>query len=141
VTSSDRIFPLCELLLGAAHADQELAPSETREIRALLVELAGEARVEVDAAIASFDPTTFDLGSLVGYFKGDSEEDRRKVLLLASTVVEADEVIDFAENEFLKKLCAGLNLPASCLAGLVIDIEMDDIKDVFAEVSQVRALR
>jgi uncharacterized tellurite resistance protein B-like protein len=135
------MFPLCELLLGAAYADQELVPQETNEIRALLIELAGEARVEVEAAIASFDPVAFDLGSLVGYFKDDSEEDRRKVLLLASTVVEADEVIDFAENEYLQKLCAGLNLPASCLTGLVVDIEMDDIQDVFHEVSQVRAIR
>lgn len=133
---SDRIFPLCELLLGAAYADQELVAQETTEIRALLIELAGEARVEVEAAIASFDPQAFDLGSLVGYFKDDPEDERRKLLLLASTVIEADEVIDLAENDYLKKLCAGLGLPASALTGLTLDIEMDEVQETFDQVAK-----
>ena len=58
-TATDRIFPLCELLLGAAYADHELHPRETTEIRALLIELAGEMRVEVEACIASFEPGKF----------------------------------------------------------------------------------
>lgn len=136
LTSSDRIFPLCEILLGAAYADAELVAQETTEIRALLIELAGEARVEVEAAIASFDPKAFDLGSLVGYFKDDPEEERKQLLLLASTVVEADEVIDLAENDYLKQLCAGLALPASCLAGLTIDIEMDEIQETFDHIAR-----
>ena len=126
---SDRIFPLCELLLGAAYADQELHAQEKTEIRALLVELAGELRVEVEACIASFEPDKFDLKTTVGIFRDDSEEDRRKLLLLVSTVIEADEEIDLAENEYLHELAEALGLPASALEGLTIDVEIEEIKE------------
>jgi len=127
----DRIFPLCELLLGAAYADRELHPRETTEIRALLVELAGEKLVEVEACIASFEPAKFDLPSVVGYFRDDSEEARAKLLLLVSTVIEADDEIDLAENEYLRALAAGLGLPASALAGIALDVEIEEVKQTF----------
>ncbi|HEY5928080.1 MAG TPA: TerB family tellurite resistance protein [Kofleriaceae bacterium] len=134
MTTSDRIFPLCELLLGAAFADGELHPQEKTEIRALLVELAGELRVEVEACIASFEPDKFELSSIIGIFANDSEEERRKLLLLVSTVIEADEQIDLAENDYLRELAAALGLPASALDGLTVDIEIEEIKDTFNEV-------
>ncbi len=132
--SSDRIFPLCELLLGAAYADGELHPKETTEIRALLVELAGEARVEVEACIASFEPAKFDMSNLVGYFAGDSEADRKKLLLLVSTVIEADEVTDLAENDYLRALADALKLPASALEGLTVDVEIEEVRETFKAV-------
>jgi uncharacterized tellurite resistance protein B-like protein len=128
---NDRIFPLCELLLGAAYADGELHPSEKTEIRALLVELAGEQRVEVEACIASFEPTKFELSSIIGIFRDDSEAERSKLLRLASTVVDADEVTDFAENEYLRTLAELLALPASALDGLAVDIEVEEVKETF----------
>ena len=132
--TSDRIFPLCELLLGAAHADGELQPQEKTEIRALLVELAGEARVEVEACIASFEPAQFDISSVIGLFKNDSEAERQKLLLLVSTVIEADDVIDLAENEYLRKLATALALPRSALEGLAVDVEIEQVKDTFNAV-------
>lgn len=134
MATSDRIFPLCELLLGAAYADTELHPQEKTEIRALLVELAGELRVEVEACIASFEPEKFDLGSIIGIFRDDSEEERHKLLLLASTVIEADDEIDLAENEYLRALASALALPPSALAGLTVDVEVEEIKDTFNAV-------
>ena len=134
VTNEDRIFPLCELLLGAAYADQQLHPRETTEIRALLVELAGELRIEVEACIASFEPARFDLRTLIGYFRDDSEEERRKLLRLVSTVIEADDEIDLAENEYLRQLATGLALPADALDGLDVDIEIEEVKETFHAV-------
>jgi len=131
---SDRIFPVCELLLGAAYADRELHGQEKTEIRALLAELAGERLVEVEACIASFEPSRFDMTTTAGVFTHDSEEDRRKLLLLVSTVIEADEQIDLAENDYLRELAAALALPASALDGLTVDIEVEDIKDTFHAV-------
>jgi len=133
-TTSDRIFPLCELLLGAAYADSELHPQEKTEIRALLVELAGELRVEVEACIASFEPEKFDPSSVIGVFKDDSEEERQRLLLLVSTVIEADEEIDLSENEYLRKLASLLALPKSALAGLVVDVEVEEVKETFNAV-------
>jgi uncharacterized tellurite resistance protein B-like protein len=134
--TSDRIFPLCELLLGAAYADGELHSQEQTEIRALLVELAGERRVEVEACIASFEPDKFDPSSVIGIFRGDTEEERRKLLLLVSTVIEADEEIDLAESEYLRGIASALGLPASALDGLVVDVEIEEVKETFNAVAR-----
>ena len=136
--SDDRIFPLCEVLLGAAYADQTLHDQEQTEIRALLTELAGERRVEVEACIASFEPERFDLKTTCGVFRHDSEDDRRKLLVLASTVIEADEEVDLAENEYLRELAAALGLPASALDGLVVEMEIEDIQETFDDVRKQR---
>jgi uncharacterized membrane protein YebE (DUF533 family) len=134
MSMSDRIFPLCELLLGAAYADGELHPKEKTEIRALLVELAGELRVEVEACIASFEPDKFDPSSIIGVFRDDSEQERQKLLLLVSMVIEADDEIDLAENDYLRRLATDLALPPSALTGLAVDVEIEEIKDTFNTV-------
>lgn len=132
--NNDRIFPLCELLLGAAHADREVHKLEMIEVRSLLTELAGELRVEVEACIASFEPDKFDLKATAGYFKSDSEEDRQKLLVLCSTVIEADDEIDLAENEYLCDLAAALALPDSALKGLTVDVEIAEQKAAFTRM-------
>ncbi len=75
---SDRIFPVCELLLGAAYADRELHALEAIEVRALITELAGEHRVEVEACIASFEPEKFDMKATAAAFRDDAEDYRCK---------------------------------------------------------------
>ena len=132
--AADRIFPLCELLLGAAYADEEFHSTEKTEIRALLVELAGELRIEVEACIASFEPAKFDPGSVIGIFLDDPPEDRERLLRLVSTVIEADDEIDLRENEYLRKLATLLGLSAASLDGLVLDIEIEEVKDTFETV-------
>jgi uncharacterized membrane protein YebE (DUF533 family) len=134
MSSSDRIFPLCELLLGAAYADGQFQKQEKTEIRALLTELAGEMRVEVEACIASFEPDKFKLDSIIGVFRDDSEEERKKLLLLASTVIEADDEIDLSENAYLRDLAVALALPTSALDGLIVDVEIEEVKETFNAV-------
>lgn len=133
-TTSDRIFPLCELLLGAAYADDELHAAEKTEIRALLVEMAGELRVEVEACIASFEPKKFDPRSVIGIFRDDSEDERLRLLRLISTVIEADDEIDLAENDYLRSVATALSLPSSALTGLVVDVQVEEIKESFHAV-------
>ncbi len=133
---TDRIFPLCELLLGAAYSDEELHDKEKLEIRALLIELAGEQRVEVEACIASFEPEKFELSSVVGVFRDDPEEERHRLLRLVATVIEADDELDFRENDYLRALASALRLPESALAGLVVDIEIEEIQDTFDAVAK-----
>ena len=134
---NDRIFPLCELLLAAAYADEDLHAREKTEIRALLCELAGEQRVEVEAAIASFEPDKFDLATAASMFRDDPEPDRQRLLRLVATVIEADDEIDFRENEYLKELAPALGLPDSALAGLVVDIEIEELQEDFGALSAV----
>ena len=131
-SKGDRIFPLCELLLGAAYADDALDERERAEVRALLAEYAGEMRVEVEACIASFDPAQFDLATTASAFRDDPEEDRHRLLRLVTTVCEADDQLDFAENDYLRAVATALGLPASALHGLIIDIE--EVAETFQAV-------
>ena len=134
MSMADRILPLCDLLLGAAHADKELRDPEKAEIRALLTELAGSLPPEVEARISAFDPAKFDLAAGVAPFKGDSEDDRRKLLFLASAVIEADEEIDLAEDDYLRSLAKALGLPASALDGLTVEVESEELKQSFTQI-------
>jgi len=128
---TDRILPLTDLLLGAAYADQELKDQERDAVRALLEELVGELPVEVEQRVAAFDPKAFELAAAAAPFRGDSEDDRSKLLHLVSVVNEADEEIDFAEDDYLRDLCKALGLPASALAGLTVEM---DLEESFAQV-------
>ncbi len=130
----DRILPLTQLLLGAAYADNELHEKERDEVRALLEDLATELPTEVEVELASFDPKTFDVNKVAAEFAHDSEDDRKKLLFLVSAVIEADEEIDFAEDDYLRALAKALNLPDSALAGLTVDVETEDLKETFQQV-------
>ncbi len=140
MASRDRLIPLCEILLGAAYADHELHDDERAGVDAMLVELAGERTAEVDACIASFDPHTFDVEASVAAFERDAEEDKRKVVLLASRIVEADGVIDLAENEYLSTLASLLKLPQEALDGVVFDVAIEEAQETFAAVRRAHSL-
>ncbi|HEY5922754.1 MAG TPA: TerB family tellurite resistance protein [Kofleriaceae bacterium] len=132
--AADRIVPLCELLLGAAYADKELKDQEKDEVRSLLEGLAGELPTDVELKIVAFDPASFDLKASAAPFKGDSEDDRKKLLYLVSAVNEADEEIDLAEDQYLRDLAAALDLPKAALEGLTVEIETEELKETFKQV-------
>jgi uncharacterized membrane protein YebE (DUF533 family) len=131
----DRIVPLCDLLLGAAHADLEFKDRERDEVRNLLADLSGDRLTpELEHRIATFDPVRFDLVATADAFRADSPDDRRRVLFLVAAINDADDEVDFAEDEYLRALGAALDLPPEALAGLTIDIEFEDLRDEFAKV-------
>lgn len=133
----DRLPQLCDLLLGAAHADTRFVAREGEEVRELLAELSGAPlTAELEARIAGFDPEQLDLAATAAAFHGDSEDDRRRVLVLVSAIADADDEVDFAEDDYLRALAAALKLPDSALAGLTIDVEIEDLKGDFARVRQ-----
>lgn len=132
---SDRILPLCDLLLGAAYADKQLADQEKDEVRAVIKDLAGDQLPpDVDARIFTFDPAKFDLAKTAAAFRSDSVDERRKILFLVSAVIEADEEIDFAEDDYLRALAKALELPKSALDGLTVDVETEELQQTFAAV-------
>jgi uncharacterized membrane protein YebE (DUF533 family) len=135
MATPDRILPLCDLLLGAAYADNALHDKERAEVRALVEEWAGgKLPAEAASHIAKFDPKKLDVAKAAGAFRGDSEDDRRKLLFLVSAVIEADEEIDFAEDDYLRGLAKELALPASALEGLTVDIEPEEMAETFEHV-------
>jgi uncharacterized membrane protein YebE (DUF533 family) len=132
---SDRILPLCDLLLGAAYADKQLAEAEKAEVRAVIQDMAGSALPpEVEARISKFDPKKFDVTKAAAPFRADPEDERRKILFLVSAVIEADEEIDFAEDDYLRALANALGLPKSALDGLTVDVETEEVQQTFAAV-------
>lgn len=130
----DRILPLCDLLLGAAYADQRFADRERSEIREMLADLAGgELPAEVEERIAAFDPARFDLAATAAPFRGDPDDDRQRLLSLAAAVNDADDEIDLAEDDYLRALGRALDLPDSALEGLTLDVQVEDLRQDFAK--------
>jgi len=132
---NDRISPLCDLLLGAAYADEDFKDREREEVRGMLVDLSGaELTKELEEQIKNFDPKAFDLLKAAGAFLSDTDEERRKLLFLVAAVNDADEEVDFAEDEYLRELCGALMLPADALKGMVIEMEVEEQREVFQKV-------
>lgn len=123
---TDRILPLTDVLLGAAYADQELKDQERDEVRALLEELAGELPTDVELRLTSFDPKKFSIEAAAAPFRGDSEDDRKRLLHLVSAVNEADDEIDFSEDDYLRSLAKALGLPDKALEGLTIEMDLEE---------------
>lgn len=131
----DRIAPLCDILLGAAHADEEFKDREDDELRSMLADLSGaELTPELEQRIATFDPARFDLAATAAAFRGDPPDDRRRLLFLVAAINDADDEIDLAEDEYLRALCKALELPAEALAGLTIEVEIEELREEFSRV-------
>jgi uncharacterized membrane protein YebE (DUF533 family) len=131
----DRLPPICDLLLGAAYADDVFKDREREEVRGMLEDLSGgKLSSELEAQIAKFDPKKFDLAKTAAAFKSDSADDKRRLLFLVAAINEADDEIDFAEDQYLRDLCKALQLPDDALAGLTIDVEIEDMRDEFDKV-------
>jgi uncharacterized tellurite resistance protein B-like protein len=133
----DRIEPLCDLLLGAAHADAEFKDREDEEVRAMLEDLGGPLSTALEQRIASFDPKKFDVVKTAALFRDDPEDDKRRILFLVAAIHDADDEIDFAEDEYLRALAAALGLPASALDGMTVDVESDELVETFEQVAKV----
>ena len=132
---TDRIAPLCDLLLGAAYADEDFKEREREEVRDMLVDLSGtKLTPELEDQIAKFDPKAFDLLKTAGAFLSDSEEERRRLLFLVAAVNDADDEVDFAEDEYLRDLASALFLPADALKGMVIEMEVEEQREVFQKI-------
>ncbi len=132
---ADRIGPLCDLLLGAAYADEQFKDMERDEVKGMIADLTGgKVPPEVEKQIAAFDPKKFDLLKTAGALAADTEDDRRKILFLVAAVNDADEEVDFSEDEYLRDLAGALFLPADALNGLVVDVEVEELRETFEKV-------
>ena len=135
MAQGDRIEPICDLLMGAAYADQEFKDREREEVREMLADLSGaKLTPELESRITKFDPKAFDLEKTAAIFKSDTEDERRRLLFLVAAINDADEEVDFAEDDYLRKLAQALGLPASALEGMTIDVEVEELREDFQKV-------
>ncbi len=132
----DRTLAICDLLLGAAHADEYFHDEERETVRELLADLHGGETLpaEVEARIEAFSPAGFDVARAAAPFRGDPVDERRKLLHLVSAIHDADEELDLAEDEYLRALGAALELPAGELSGLALEFEVEELRDSFTRL-------
>jgi uncharacterized tellurite resistance protein B-like protein len=132
----DRIVTICDLLLGAAYADDVFHDKEAETLTTLLSKLIeGELPAGLKARIEHFDPEGFDLEEAARSFADDSEEDKVKLLELIAAIHAADDEFDFAEDEYLRKVGAALGLSDETLARFTLDIEVEELRDDFGRLS------
>src|SRR5262245_42409935 len=135
VSDHDRTLAICDLLLGAAHADAHLHEQEARRVRELLTELHGSPLPpEVDARLRSFTAAEFDLEKAANLFRADPIEERRKLIRLVDAVHDADEERDLDEDYFLRKLGQALGLPADEMKGLTLEFEVEELRATFTRL-------
>jgi uncharacterized tellurite resistance protein B-like protein len=129
----DRTLAICDLLLGAAHADANFRDEERDAVRDLLDELSGGEALapEVDARIAGFAPAGFDLTAAAAPFLKDTDEEKRRLLHLVSAIHEADEELDLDEDAFLRGLGTALGLPDDEVKELSLEFEVEELQESF----------
>lgn len=130
----DRTLAICDLLLGAAHADSHFHDQERETVRDLVADLHGDDALpaEVEARIDDFAPAGFDVARAAAGFRADPMDERRKLLHLVAAIHDADEELDLAEDDYLRALAAALELPADALKGLALEFEVEELRGDFA---------
>ncbi len=127
--SDASLLVVTDILLGAAHADGTSDGTEVMAVRDLLKELHGGKALpaDVEARIGGFDAKKFSLEKSAAEFKKASKLEPRRLLELCCTIRDADEEIDFAEDDYIVSLGKALGLKASEYADLTVDYEMEEV--------------
>lgn len=130
--SDKNLLAVCDLLLGAAYADGTGDGSEILTVRDLLREIVGGALPDdLEKRVAGFTPKGFDLEAAAEAFLDGPKITPRRMLELIATIRDADEEIDLAEDEYLRKVAAMLGLKQSEYADLTLDFEMEEVRAAF----------
>jgi uncharacterized tellurite resistance protein B-like protein len=127
----DRIFVICDLLLGAAYADDKFEDAErsrVKEIVGQLLDCDGDLPEDVRSHIEGFDSTSFDVAAAAEDFKSDEPMSKRRLLELVSLVADADDVTDLAEDDYLRALAGHLDADSE-IEGLALEYEVEDLRD------------
>lgn len=133
----DRIVTICDLLLGAAYADDVFHEKEAETLEALLGKLIeGELPAGLKARIEHFDPEGFDVEEAARAFADDSEQDKVKLLELIAAIHAADDEFDFAEDDYLRKVGKALSLSDEVLAQFTLEVEVEELADDFERLGK-----
>jgi uncharacterized tellurite resistance protein B-like protein len=130
--SDKNLLAVCDLLLGAAYADGTGDGTEILAVRDLLRDIVGGALPEaLEKRVAAFSPKGFDAEKAAAAFLDGPKITPRRMLELIATVRDADEEIDLAEDEYLRKVAKALGLKESDYADLTLDFEMEEVRAAF----------
>ncbi len=129
----EHIDTITDLLLGAAYADKRLEGKELEAIRAMLTKILGASALPAaqQARIKSFNPAKHDAHAAAHSLASLSAEAKTKIIDLVASVTESDDVIDLAEDAYLRTVATGLGLSDEEISGLTIEIIEDEKLDGF----------
>jgi uncharacterized tellurite resistance protein B-like protein len=115
---------IADLLMGAAFADNRLDGREYAAVKKLLAEVidAEELPEEMESRLKAFDPKTFDAGEAAKSLELKEDAEKRKLIELVAAVTEADDVLDFDEDAYLKTVAEALGMDKESYADLSIEI-------------------
>lgn len=129
----DHIDTITDLLLGAAHADQSLEGQERDAVRRLLIKVLGGSDLPAPQAerFETFKPAGFDAEAVAGTLTALTKFEKRRLLELICKVNEADDVLDFDEDKYLRTVARGLGLSESEIKDLTLEvIEESDLPSI-----------
>jgi uncharacterized tellurite resistance protein B-like protein len=120
----DRMPLVADLLMDAAHADNQLQGEEKAAVRRLLCEVLDvpSLPMDLDFHLAEFTPERFDLAATTGAFLSETPAIKRRLLELCAAVHAADGEIDFAEDEQLRRVATALGVPAEAYDDMVVSV-------------------
>ena len=120
-----QLAALCDLLMAAAHADGEFDGLEAGEIADVLDEVVqGALPAEISIRLSRFDAASFDLHAVAGALQGLSVVDREGVLSLVTRVIEADDLHDLAEADFIREVARELGCDATQVEAATFEVEI-----------------
>ena len=111
--NENQLKALAHLLLGAAWADDELHGLESQAIDRILSNLVNPGLLpeEVAEYVKSFKPGDLSVTEAVAELAVEDPDDRRAILGLVATVIDADFTYDFQEGDYLKDVATALGAP------------------------------
>lgn len=127
----EHIETITDLLLGAAYSDKRLEGDELQAITTMVSKLLGteELPEAQQGQLKAFNPAKFDVNTASASLSSLSDDDKKRVLELVASINEADDVIDFDEDEYLRKVATGLGVDESVIAEHTIEILSDEDLD------------
>jgi tellurite resistance protein len=120
----DRLPLVADLLMDAAYADDRLEGDEKAAVKRMLREIleAQTLPMDLDFRIDEFDPKRFNREQTLAPFLADPKDLKQRLLELVAAVHASDGEIDFAEDEQLRAVGAGLGLAPEDFQDLVVDV-------------------
>ncbi|MBV1860856.1 MAG: TerB family tellurite resistance protein [Nannocystaceae bacterium] len=132
----EHIETITDLLLGAAYADKRLEGDELRAITTMVCKMLGtdELPEAQQRQLKAFNPAKFDVSAGSASLASLADDDKKRVLELVASINESDDVIDFDEDAYLRKVATGLGVDESVIAEHTIEILSDeDLGGMLAE--------
>jgi uncharacterized tellurite resistance protein B-like protein len=125
ITSERHILHVADLLMGAVWADGEQREEELAEVaRLLAASVPGkQLPASVAARLRSFRRETFDLPATAAALESGSASEKRHWLECVAAVRDADNEIDFLEDDFLRDTAVLLGMESATWADLTMEME------------------